>query len=53
MVFKPGGKKKEVKVMFENDVKEYGFQTQDENSICDCAFENDVKEYGFQTFIAV
>ena len=35
--------------MFENDVKEYGFQTTDYAEIPLDKFENDVKEYGFQT----
>ena len=35
--------------MFENDVKEYGFQTSFCPSGTAIAFENDVKEYGFQT----
>ena len=36
---------------FENDVKEYGFQTLTAMFlVLPVAFENDVKEYGFQTF---
>ena len=34
---------------FENDVKEYGFQTRKRMSDAYKPFENDVKEYGFQT----
>ena len=35
--------------MFENDVKEYGIQTNLLKSYNDELFENDVKEYGIQT----
>ena len=35
---------------FENDVKEYGFQTFFPSVDDYVAFENDVKEYGFQTY---
>ena len=35
--------------MFENDVKEYGFQTEARAVLPNSLFENDVKEYGFQT----
>ena len=35
--------------MFENDVKEYGFQTPHMLIEVLARFENDVKEYGFQT----
>ena len=36
---------------FENDVKEYGFQTVAPVIVPVAVFENDVKEYGFQTLI--
>ena len=36
--------------MFENDVKEYGIQTEEMITILAVGFENDVKEYGIQTF---
>ena len=35
--------------MFENDVKEYGIQTNEAQLNNDVLFENDVKEYGIQT----
>ena len=35
--------------LFENDVKEYGFQTLIIAITRAYEFENDVKEYGFQT----
>ena len=38
---------------FENDVKEYGFQTAFSVLVPDRVFENDVKEYGFQTPVEV
>ena len=34
---------------FENDVKEYGIQTNLKAWVSDSMFENDVKEYGIQT----
>ena len=38
---------------FENDVKEYGFQTPHRHDRNHMSFENDVKEYGFQTPVEV
>ena len=40
-----------MKLMFENDVKEYGIQTPFIPYGIDIEFENDVKEYGIQTKI--
>ena len=40
-----------VAALFENDVKMYGIQTQQEGNICLNQFENDVKMYGIQTVI--
>ena len=36
-------------IAFENDVKTYGTQTKDTQSIVRIKFENDVKTYGTQT----
>ena len=49
MVFKHKNQKIETCNRFENDVKEYGFQTDLSLTLIEFLFENDVKEYGFQT----
>ena len=38
-------------LVFENDVKMYGTQTENERTIYRRQFENDVKMYGTQTYI--
>ena len=49
MVFKLTEKAGNNHESFENDVKEYGFQTTAPVIVPVAVFENDVKEYGFQT----
>ena len=49
MVFKLAKIAEENGIRFENDVKEYGFQTKNYGGSSMHEFENDVKEYGFQT----
>ena len=48
MVFKLTSMFPESPALFENDVKEYGFQAHELAHNLAYKFENDVKEYGFQ-----
>ena len=51
MVLKLFSKKTISRVWFENDVKKYGTQTNENVILRTDAFENDVKKYGTQTFL--